>query len=789
MLCILKSEHEFIEDTLFSQSIREYIIKQNPSGLKEDSIHAALDHSIFDWNRTNALYKFENDTKNVAEFKFVEKCANTYQVLEPWQVLIDLGPASSHFEYEVIVEVLRDFNKTSIRGLAHTLIILSNKFAQEDNRNNLEVITMKWNMKGDMTYINQDPNEYPKQIYEWNKENLTKALKEIYTSTAWIELIKFLDVDLDAREDLYFQSQQAFAIFIDLWMQLKPSQKQFPIEFLIANTWKNKKAQVICLDYAINYSYINQDIPFEKAKRRQDQVIQIQGIKPTAATYLRIWKWIDLVQTLVILSESPYYHRVRSLFDQPIRFIPEYLLLSLIKSKPKTGQIIVEDLYAHLLPSFLTGHTNSTPVLSEIWTINKELVINSMAELYKLNPKKMNLSRVLDISQSIKNSLLDIITNTKDYNFALQLGMLGAKRDFLHFENWIKMLIQNQGDPFVRCLLSYIKKNLFQPIEEQKDDKNIIEKALERSLLSEEKLCMIYENLHQLSEKDQTLLEYDTQKILSESFSKAVQLFPSIHTEQKNNDEIEEKANEYFQQLYKGEKEVDDLVKIMKDFRQSQNATEREIYAWMVQNLFDEWKFFPKYPKKELWMTAKLFGKIISEKKIIDGVVTDIGLKWIVEGLKRDGKMFEFTITALEEWKDSIEYEAGLMDILECKQLKDKKPDLYEYINKRYLDIKAASEESVPIEDTKLTNQPALNINIQNPLKQEIKEEKIMIMPGQFNARSPDPGMMMEGSFPAKLMRINKQPQANPALIGTPTAPGKYYNYNDPNKNQRLGNF
>lgn len=91
-----------------------------------------------------------------------------------------------------------------------------------------------------MTYINQDPNEYPKQIYEWNKENLTKALKEIYTSTAWIELIKFLDVDLDAREDLYFQSQQAFAIFIDLWMQLKPPQKQFPIEFLISNTWKNK---------------------------------------------------------------------------------------------------------------------------------------------------------------------------------------------------------------------------------------------------------------------------------------------------------------------------------------------------------------------------------------------------------------------------------------------------------------------------------------------------------------------------------------------------------------------
>jgi hypothetical protein len=205
-------------------------------------------------------------------------------------VLLDLGPASSHYDYEVIVEVLKDFNKTSIRGLAHTLIILSNKFAEEDNRNNIQLITMKCNMKGDMTFINQDPNEYPKQIYEWNKENLTKAFKEIYTSTAWIELIKFLDVDLDAREELYFQSQQAFDIFIDLWMQLKPQGKPFPIEFLIANTWKNKKAQIICLDYAINYSYVNQDIPFEKAKRRQDAVAQLQGIKPVAAPYLRIWK-------------------------------------------------------------------------------------------------------------------------------------------------------------------------------------------------------------------------------------------------------------------------------------------------------------------------------------------------------------------------------------------------------------------------------------------------------------------------------------------------------------------
>jgi hypothetical protein len=133
----------------------------------------------------------------------------------------------------------------------------------------------------------------------------------------------------------------------------------------------------------------------------------------------------------------------------------------------------------------------------------------------------------------------------------------------------------------------------------------------------------------------------------------------------------------------KGTNKVEDLVKIMKEFRNSQNSTERETYACMVQNLFDEWKFFPKYPKKELGMTARLFGLIIKEK-IIDGVVTDIGLKCIVEGLKREGKMFDFAITALEECKDSIEHETGLESILSAEQFKENKPELYEYIQGRY---------------------------------------------------------------------------------------------------------
>lgn len=258
--------------------------------------------------------------------------------------------------------------------------------------------------------------------------------------------------------------------------------------------------------------------------------------------------------------------------------IPEYLLLSLIKAKLKTGQLLADELANRTLPIFLIGNVNSVPILTEIWSVNKELIISTITELYKFNPKKMPLTRVIDISQIIKNSLLDIVTTTKDVNFAIQLGLLSSKRDFLQFENFIVTLIQSQGDLFAKLLLTYINKSLIEPLEES--DKNTIDKQLDQAMLSEEKLTIIFLNLKQLPEKQPNVLEEDTKELMDDTYNRLCKFsLPSFNPDQKNNDEIENKANEYFQQLYKGEKDVDDLVKIMKDFRMSQNSTEREIYA------------------------------------------------------------------------------------------------------------------------------------------------------------------------------------------------------------------
>jgi CCR4-NOT transcription complex subunit 1 len=56
----------------------------------------------------------------------------------------------------------------------------------------------------------------------------------------------------------------------------------------------------------------------------------------------------------------------------------------------------------------------------------------------------------------VKESLLEII-NCEDYPFAVKLGILSGKRDFLHYDTWIQTRIKDVGTPFVEAVIDYIQ--------------------------------------------------------------------------------------------------------------------------------------------------------------------------------------------------------------------------------------------------------------------------------------------------------------------------------------------
>lgn len=79
----------------------------------------------------------------------------------------------------------------------------------------------------------------------------------------------------------------------------------------------------------------------------------------------------------------------------------------------------------------------------------------------------MNLSRVLDITQEVKDSLMPIL-ECEDFYFAVNLAILAGKRDFLHYDVWLQRRINDVGTPFIKALLKYIKEHIVSQIQEYK---------------------------------------------------------------------------------------------------------------------------------------------------------------------------------------------------------------------------------------------------------------------------------------------------------------------------------
>jgi hypothetical protein len=52
------------------------------------------------------------------------------------------------------------------------------------------------------------------------------------------------------------------------------------------------------------------------------------------------------------------------------------------------------------------------------------------------------------------------------------------------------------------------------------------------------------------------------------------------------------------QQVYGDTKPVEDVVAMLKQFRSSSVPRDQEVFACMIHNLFDEYRFFPRYPDR-----------------------------------------------------------------------------------------------------------------------------------------------------------------------------------------------
>ena len=73
----------------------------------------------------------------------------------------------------------------------------------------------------------------------------------------------------------------------------------------------------------------------------------------------------------------------------------------------------------------------------------------------------------------------------------------------------------------------------------------------------------------------------------------------------------------------------------------------------MLHGLFDEYRFLHRYPQQYLTKIAKLFGAII-KNNLLDRVLQDIALKFVIEAFRRDGRRQKFGIIVIRSFFDML---------------------------------------------------------------------------------------------------------------------------------------
>lgn len=82
------------------------------------------------------------------------------------------------------------------------------------------------------------------------------------------------------------------------------------------------------------------------------------------AQLIDVWTSVDLVERLVLLSEHRgLFMPVRRVFDQAVKSLPEYLVLSISLAKPYSGNIMLDELLSTLMPQFFGDHPNGIALL------------------------------------------------------------------------------------------------------------------------------------------------------------------------------------------------------------------------------------------------------------------------------------------------------------------------------------------------------------------------------------------------------------------------------------------
>lgn len=277
------------------------------------------------------------------------------------------------------------------------------------------------------------------------------------------------------------------------------------------------------------------------------------------------------------------------------------------------------------------------------------------------------LSRLLDTLHELR-ILPQLLAMSHSSFFTLDLASLASRRQHLNLEKWLAKAASDDGEFGQRIagFLAYRRSAPHAPILSKETIRIFTEFMASKEPMSGGTL-----KASSMREKRHLPFEHPEHAGTS-----------SDQSDIQFGHEIEDQVNACFEKLFTHEISVGDLLALLAAKRTSVEAADQNFFACLIHNLFDEYRFFPKYPENELLLTASLFGGIINEQ-LISSVPLSVAFRYILESLKKTPgqKLFKFGIHALYQFQEKLGMWPEFCNyILHTPHLHQTHPELISYI-------------------------------------------------------------------------------------------------------------
>eukprot|EP00818_Percolomonas_sp_WS_P004520 CAMPEP_0117446906 /NCGR_PEP_ID=MMETSP0759-20121206/6591_1 /TAXON_ID=63605 /ORGANISM="Percolomonas cosmopolitus, Strain WS" /LENGTH=2125 /DNA_ID=CAMNT_0005239205 /DNA_START=370 /DNA_END=6744 /DNA_ORIENTATION=- len=473
----------------------------------------------------------------------------------------------------------------------------------------------------------------------WKMENLATVLKENISHLDWSNIIERLDYP-----DFRLPDKKSLALLV--FVQEKSSDgKPFPIEKIVTRMWNNRASQLqFCL---LGLSFPPSTLSFSSDKLHEvDMGERLQQSAPPVQH--AAWNNIEFIQTLLNLAEGDKYQVVQQQFEKAIQQAPERLFIGIVEAQPSNRILQSELLLNQLIPKFVKNSTtkdrDALAVLDQFLLVSPLLFSRSLSEVFTRD--QSSIDTIVNILQELKATEMVLSCAPAKFSTYLAITASAKQNNLLNFSLWLKSVLVLNGPAYLPAFIEYLQAKLPSIDLSQKEQKTQLEY-----------IAPLFRWIPLLNSN---VTSTDLQRVISSNAGPIpnpvweeiyrLQGKPAFSVPK----EIENNADEHLKKIFKGTIPIENATELLKQMKQSSNDSDKKLYACMIHNLYDEYRFFPKYSDQDLAKASSLFGAIISND-IIKGKSLELAKYFIFTALhSNDTRMLQFALLALSECKHRL---------------------------------------------------------------------------------------------------------------------------------------